>query len=211
MLPPNANGFAAWLQHFAAAADDELVDHFGCYDPRNMQTRTLTCTDPRNWAPHVFQPNASDVSAAVKEVTAPAPLQMVGLTEYYHETVCLLHFRWTRRWLAHCTCKDANATNDSVTAMAAAATAATTPATPALPHVHYTHGVPHLRLERLPHETLALIDVVSERDQRVHAAAYPPRAPNPFGACKQHAALTIGLHLADTCLRILGAVACAVS
>ena len=147
---PNANGLEAWLRHYIGGGN-EAVERFGCYDPRDMTTRALTCTDSRNWATHALQPHANtrSTSAAVNEL---ASLQLVGITEFYHESMCLLRLRLEGRLPASCDGCDASSSSSSER------------------HVRMTHGLPRLALAKLPSETLDLIDAITRSDQTVYAA-----------------------------------------
>ena len=44
-------GFKTWIRHFANNGDGD----FGCYDPRDMQARYVTCTCERGCAHHLTQ------------------------------------------------------------------------------------------------------------------------------------------------------------
>lgn len=102
-------------------------------------------------ATHDWQPGASDARRAVAEIESAARLQAVGVTELFHESVCLLLFR-LRQWVpAMCDC--ANATAQSQRS-----------------HIRFTHGVPHMDVERLDGTDVEQIDAITRGDRRVHDA-----------------------------------------
>ena len=63
-------GFKQWIRHFANNGDDD----FGCYDPRDMQARYVTCSCERTCAHHLTQPHPTPARAAA----GLAALDVVG-------------------------------------------------------------------------------------------------------------------------------------
>ncbi len=63
-------GFKQWIRHFANNGDDD----FGCYDPRDMQARYVTCSCERTCAHHLIQPRPTPARAAA----GLAALDVVG-------------------------------------------------------------------------------------------------------------------------------------
>lgn len=99
-----AEAFDAWLSTFAA---DRLHHAWGCYSPWNMQARAMTCcsrpTDQcANTNTHTVwdepEPSASAAVAALEH------LDVVGLTEAYAATLCLITHRLGRLPRPSCFC-----------------------------------------------------------------------------------------------------------
>lgn len=151
---PSLAGLDGFLRHYLDAGTLP-TERFGCYDPRDMQARALTCSDPRNWATHrLQQPGANDAAAAVAAVGSTASLQLVGLTEFFHESICLVIDRLGRPLPSMCDCASPNAT------------------TMRRQHVRYTHGVPRIEQpeRRLSNATRQLVAALTRADERVYAA-----------------------------------------
>lgn len=122
-MPRSANrtlDFEAWLRHFAGLARDVggPAHDFNCYDPRDLQTRQLSCTwrrpprldvlksyyDPRH--PHHASAPAAPRPLARASENLRNRAGFVGLTEFYHESVCVLSYKRTRRVDLGCTCDE---------------------------------------------------------------------------------------------------------
>ena len=87
-------GFKQWIRHFANNGDDD----FGCYDPRDMQARYVTCSCERTCAHHLTQPHPTPARAAA----GLAALDVVGVMEHFLDaSACLVMdavgFGFTRR------------------------------------------------------------------------------------------------------------------
>ena len=78
-----------------------------------------------------------------------AELDVVGVTEHYAESVCLIVWRATGVLPSHCLC-------DSVESMV---------------EVHKTHGVPEHSLSDISNASRALIATLTRIDVQVHEAA----------------------------------------
>ena len=53
-------GFKQWIRHFASGSQDD----YGCYDPRDMQARYVTCSCERGCAHHRTLPRPTPSRAA---------------------------------------------------------------------------------------------------------------------------------------------------
>lgn len=78
-------GLLAWLSTFIGGNPHSLP----CYDPRNLQTRAMSCSSHGAGASHAFTPNVSLVAALHNLNT----VDVVGVTEAFDESVCLLRQR----------------------------------------------------------------------------------------------------------------------
>jgi len=109
--------FAAWIHHFSLLPDGP-ADDFNCIDPREVQTRHMSCiNEPNPRANHALT-YPPDLNKAINNLH---DADFIGISDFYHESICLLVFRRTRMLPATCTC-------DSVTTHTV--------------EIHETHGVP---------------------------------------------------------------------
>ena len=81
--------FEKWLSHFDANWPNPQSDHcFKCYDPTNYQSQHLAGTGKdQRCRPSAVEPNAKTVADNYWG------MDWVGLSEFYHESKCLLFFR----------------------------------------------------------------------------------------------------------------------
>lgn len=96
----SANDFHEWLQHFVNGwtLEDGM---YHCYNPWNHQARTLTCShnDPHKvMSMDQRVPNADD---ATKHLAA---IEMVGITELYDESWCVLMYQLHNALPETCSC-----------------------------------------------------------------------------------------------------------
>ena len=166
----DVEGLTAWADHFVAHAwppnaDPTAID-FLCYDPRDMQTRALTCQSNRTFANHHvaasevagWHPNATE---AMRNALQPGVI--LGLSELYRASVCLVHYHLQKRLAPGCACTDV-AINRSFMLE------------------HETHGIPHLDVDALPPPLQLRIDRLTLVDQVVYvrlAQKVPNPNPNP--------------------------------
>ena len=59
-------------------------------------------------ATHWLQPGATNTTDAVEQVTSSDRMQLVGVSDYYHESVCLLRLRLQGALPASCDCDVTN-------------------------------------------------------------------------------------------------------
>jgi hypothetical protein len=121
--------YSAWLQHFVHGGGAGPAFDYRCYDPRDMQTRQLSCTwrpvrrrqdspgpvptgwlnyrDPRH-AHHASAPTAPDPElTALRTVATRADFVLV--TDLYLESMCVFEFRRLGALPAGCTCAEQRA------------------------------------------------------------------------------------------------------
>lgn len=166
------SSFTAWLQYWAMAGDGPAFSGegtgFGCYIPINLQARALSC--------QAFPPSACpkatpaldaevkhDISGKLK-VRAQVALDriksssggaaFVGLTEFYQESMCLIHVQYTGRFPRYCNCEDQTAWRS-------------------FPMTRVTHnsGEPSKSVQLSAYER-ALVRQLTNVDDRIYAAAY---------------------------------------
>lgn len=141
--------FGAWLGVFLTDARHHA---YNCYSPLNMQARALTCCrGPQcgNHDSHLVTseptPRLESASAALRE------LDVVGLTERYSETLCLITHRLGRVVPSSCFCDDDGQRR----------------ATPKLKQ----RSSAHVSVEALPAALLPAIDALTTIDQPLYDAA----------------------------------------
>lgn len=98
--------FETWLKHFQSLSPNMVGPQydFNCIDPRNVQARHMSCDKaPNPQANHALQipPNLTRAIENTYDAT------FVGITEFYHESICMLQFRRTGALGDGCRC-DAN-------------------------------------------------------------------------------------------------------
>lgn len=128
-----SSGFPLWLDHFMGpdgqsacpevpseeqdplhawtSADSEHTScrrrvDFDCYNPNNMQTRHLVCTRTELWGSHYIGAEGAtpDVSAALANL---ATVELVGITELYPASVCLMKAKLSGTIAEGCACGSA--------------------------------------------------------------------------------------------------------
>lgn len=114
-------GLGAWLAHFLAlkqaappgraSTPDWRDGPFGCYDPRSLQTRFLSALCRPDVAVlahrhyHPLTSNASDaIDVATRRSGEDGGVHVLGLTELYHESTCLLLHAAHRALPSWCSC-----------------------------------------------------------------------------------------------------------
>jgi len=84
--------FAAWIHHFSLLPDGP-ADDFNCIDPREVQTRHMSCiNEPNPRANHALT-YPPDLNKAINNLH---DADFIGISDFYHESICLLVFRRTR-------------------------------------------------------------------------------------------------------------------
>jgi len=116
--------FVEWLGHFSPQRWQVESGDFNCYNPFNMQARSITCVEDDehhavsdslhggkpylkcNESPvhHVWRgmPTSPDDALAVSQLDRKA--RFVGILELYEESWCLLNYQLRRILPAHCSC-----------------------------------------------------------------------------------------------------------
>lgn len=115
--------FSQWLHHFSMLSENQIgPDHdFNCYDPRELQTRYMSCLSAGSCeANHALVGEPPSLEQALINLN---DADFVGLTDFYHESICMLHYRREEELPVGCNCNEAA---NKIT------------------HVHETHGVPNL-------------------------------------------------------------------
>eukprot|EP00933_Yihiella_yeosuensis_P050068 TRINITY_DN47835_c0_g1_i1.p1 TRINITY_DN47835_c0_g1~~TRINITY_DN47835_c0_g1_i1.p1 ORF type:complete len:370 (+),score=58.39 TRINITY_DN47835_c0_g1_i1:93-1202(+) len=109
LVPKSERGFyesvSTWLRHFTGAealASPQDTSDLHCYHPLDLQTRSLSCTGANN---NVYENATFDVALA----NLKKPDVVVGLTEYYQESACLIQLHGTGELHPHCNCEDKDA------------------------------------------------------------------------------------------------------
>jgi hypothetical protein len=170
-FPRTDNGtadYVSWLRHFQRAADAGPAFDYRCYDPRDMQTRQLSCTwrpprrrkdppgpvptswlnyrDPRH-AHHASAPTAPDPELTALQAVATRA-DFVLVTDLYLESMCVFDFRRTGALPKGCTCAEQRAGRG-----------------PKL--INLRHGVPPHSEEALGAEVLEAVDGLTVTDRNV--------------------------------------------
>jgi len=153
-------GFAVWLDHFwpprayecdcddMANCDCLREDDFNCYNPHNMQARSLTCTGTGPYHSHHVAPDTGIVPSAQEAVANLGKIEWVGILELYDESLCLFFYKVEGRLRDHCACAQNN------------------------PERHHdSHGVPPHNVENQAKAVLDLVDRITAVDQVVYRAA----------------------------------------
>lgn len=159
------SSFAEWLEYWARAGDKPGSADIGfhCYIPINLQARVLSCTGTRcPYATSAFDRNVKNDTSGEFAVDAELALQRivdasvgatnVGLTEYYRESMCLVHVRHNGSFPPYCNCEDEKAWS-------------------AFPMTYVTHGSGHHHVTLSQHE-VDLVNRLTEVDQRIYRAAH---------------------------------------
>jgi len=153
-------GFAVWLDHFwppraynctcenIADCDCLREDDYNCYNPHNMQSRSLTCSGTGPYDSHHVAPDTGIVPSAQEAVANLGKIEWVGILELYEESLCLFFYKVEGRLRDHCACQQHN------------------------PEYHHmNHGVPPHDVERQARAVLDLVDRITAVDQVVYRAA----------------------------------------
>jgi len=160
--------FEGWLEYWANAGDEpgDSEHGFGCYLPINLQARALSCkawpfkacpkaTPALDTDVKTFPKFGVDNETALRHVSddSPGGAALVGLTEYYQESLCLLHAKYRKRLPPYCDCRDEKAWA-------------------AFPGHHFTHSseVAHDRV-KLSAREVKLVHQLTDLDRRLYSVA----------------------------------------
>lgn len=162
------NSFEAWLEYWARAGDGPGGDDTGfhCYIPINLQARVLSCTAAADKCPittsaldRMVKTDASGELAVTERVALQrvehesGGAAFVGLTEFYHESMCLIHVRYNGSFPPYCDCEDPEAWSE-------------------FPMTYYTHGSKGTRNVTLSQHEVDLVRKLTDVDLRIYRAAY---------------------------------------
>jgi hypothetical protein len=140
--------YESWLKHFTKlrASDIGEKNDFNCIDPRNTQTRHMSCSKASNPEANHALPAPPCLSLAIANLHDAG---FIGLTDFYHESICMLQLRRTRKLPEGCGCDDSkNAT-----------------------HQHTDHGVPRHSEHNLSPHVLVMVDELTRLDKVLFVAA----------------------------------------
>jgi len=97
------NDFNSWIRHFANLTSLNFgpsVD-FNCHDPRDLQTRHMSCiNEPNPRANHALS-KPPQLHIAIHNLYKA---DFIGMTDFYHESICLLFLRRRRLMPKGCEC-----------------------------------------------------------------------------------------------------------
>ena len=141
--------YESWLEHFSKlrASDIGQTKDFNCEDPRNTQTRHMSCSKAPNPQANHALPAPPCISLAITNLHDAG---FIGITNFYHESICMLRLRQTRRLPEGCGCGESK----NITT-----------------HQQVTHGVPkHSEYNLSPH-VLEMVDNFTRLDKVLFVAA----------------------------------------
>ena len=140
--------YESWLEHFSKlrASDIGQTKDFNCEDPRNTQTRHMSCSKAPNPQANHALPAPPCLSLAIANLHDAG---FIGLTDFYDESICMLQLRRTRRLPEGCGCGDSKNTT----------------------HQDFTHGVPRHSEDNLSPHVLEMVDNLARLDKDLFVAA----------------------------------------
>jgi len=150
-----------WVQRGPEAQQHPLGNGFHCYMPHNLQTRALSCTaESCEWATCALDTQVLGESAGSFTLNGTHALDhlkavsVLGLTEFYQESMCLAYVHFRDELPPWCDCEDEKAWDG-------------------FPEVSYTHGSKHKPVGQTTFsaEELGLIQQLTQWDQAVYDAA----------------------------------------
>lgn len=146
--------FHKWIDHFHSHNEDKKTwgkdFAYNCYNPRNMQSRYLTCQAPGGpnpeWQftkavyPHFAHEKEPSLTEAILNLDKH---EWIGLADLYHESVCVFVYRYKGSLPPFCKC----------------------PFPQNAGHTHNTHSVPEHHVGNVSSETLRKVDELSLLDE----------------------------------------------
>jgi hypothetical protein len=137
--------FNSWIHHFSELTSLDFGDtmDFHCMDPRNMQTRFMSCDRDEGLSWH----HQEAVHALRQQPQLHIALQnlyktdWIGITEFYHESICLLLLRRQGFMPEGCECNQNIERN----------------------HTHFTHGMVKLNFS-YSHDISSKADKITRID-----------------------------------------------
>uniref|UniRef100_A0A7S3UFS8 Sulfotransferase n=1 Tax=Picocystis salinarum TaxID=88271 RepID=A0A7S3UFS8_9CHLO len=146
--------FQTWIDHFHNLNEDKKTwgkeFAYNCYNPRNMQSRYLTCQAPGGpnpeWQytkavyPHFAHEKEPSLTEAILNLDKH---EWIGVADLYHESLCVFVYRHKGTLPSNCKC----------------------PFPQNAGHTHNTHSVPEHHVGTVPSDTLRKVDELSLLDQ----------------------------------------------
>jgi hypothetical protein len=143
--------FEEWLQSWVRLRSEGSTSGFCCYNPVDSQSFRFECAAGSNSMRRQCRPNLEvDGELALKNMQLAG---FVGLTEFYKESICLLHVQANNELPESCQCAGEGA------------------ASPPLKLHAYSHGVQPHSIMNVSETALQLIDSLTIWDQRLYKEA----------------------------------------
>ena len=163
--------FLIWLKHFGNLGDDpaytgEKYD-YRCQDPRDTQTRYMSCVTKSN-PNHALNP-PPDLESALENLRV---VDFLGLTDFYTESVCMIVYRRKGIIGPGCECQDPseiieNGNNSSIVVREETKRGeqSNRMTNSSFQHAWITHNVPPHSVDDLTPEMDEIIYSITKRDQ----------------------------------------------
>lgn len=149
-------GFDLWLNYFELSAWGKLyVGDFNTYNPINMQTRYLVCTEEaHHWYIDMGEDSVESNMPSLKEALRNLEtIDLVGVTEFYPTFMCIFVYRTLNFLPPQCDCSYVAETNSTI-------------------QTHtILHGVPRHSWLLLPTPIINKVDKLTELDKQVYEEA----------------------------------------
>jgi len=147
--------FGAWMLYFTSPSWSPREAHgdFDCYNPWNMQSRHFVCSGSYPYLAHhaLVGTKPTPLVPPMDEVQHSFDrMEWVGITELYHESLCVFHYGMFAALPLGCDCAASSATQNHKR------------------DTHETHHVPKHDVAEYPADLLALIDTVTVRDHQLY-------------------------------------------
>jgi len=134
------NWIEEWTRSPRYGSYSILEDREFCWCPHNLQASRLACKDDRRCSATV------DLDAAKRSLDA---VTMLGVTEAYHESLCLFHAHLMGELPDHCNCESPDFSSYKET--------------------KETHGEHYQEsIEDMPPETIAQVDAMTQQDKAIY-------------------------------------------
>jgi len=134
---PNLHDRHQWLKTYESRLP------YKCYSPYNLQVQMLTCSKP------YYYPEQADLNGAVRAMQSA---WFVGLTEAYHESVCLVHAKARGEVPKHCNCENRELWDS-------------------MPLTHDTHNVTQHSIRDQPPEVMRALERLTFQDMDLYTKA----------------------------------------
>eukprot|EP00435_Cladocopium_sp_Y103_P067893 s624_g30.t1 len=137
--------FQKWMEEWTRSprygSYSILEDHEFCFCPHNLQASRLACKN------ETLRSATVDLDAAKHSLDAAT---MLGVTEAYHESVCLFHAHLLGELPDHCNCESPDDWNS-------------------YKETKETHGESYQgSIEDMPRETIAQVDAMTQQDKAIY-------------------------------------------
>ena len=150
--------FNQWLD------DSAMLGANRGYHPWNMESRYLVCNSTDSTGSHSLLSEAMRVPAHADVIAALDSLSMVGITDLYDESWCLIQHELTGALPEDCTC-------DTIGKPSIGKPGSQLSRTWHGGEIRSTHGIPHVPPSDLSASTLAKVDRATAMDQQAYAYA----------------------------------------